>query len=708
MKPKHANNERTRFARSRRVLAVIFAALLTLAPLAQAQQIVSTPLRFETRAQPLFGADSGGLTELELDLVFFEEHVPPTSKGTIERVNEELSVATLQTIWTRAMNECQSKSYTIPVIGIKISPTATECQNGEVNRKYCTFPPSLGWNALCPSGNRKTYIRDLGPGIGPKPTQPADRPFDVGAVVTYRADVEMGVRGVVVFDAGTVDVSFAGEATLATSVSDASPGDVVTITTGWDMNGSAADMRSRYPNIDFSLGSYVFTDVNAEAVYAAPDFDTGDQIRSARTLYSEQTLDSDLENVSADGVVEFADTEWFGLNISPAGLEVRVKEEGFTLLDGSDLISENILYPFQPKPRPVGAVGFSIADYSLLSPKLDTPAINGFDCGDCSAPPLRNFVDASSRIVNTTPVGQRTLFDGMLRENGSIATPETGDALQDADFFRFDLDMDSISVALGAPLGVTVEGPTVKFPKRLRHLGDLGPVIGINLDAVDMDVASFWSADQRLEFDPRVSVDLNFDKTVEVRLPGASEFSMTDSVTIFLGESVEFKQVEGGVNVVPVYSTRHNRFTNDTKLLVTLAYQQTLGGVELYGLVPELAEGVFDLPVSFAVSRITPQFADPFTIWSSQPDPDNIESYGLGGFKDLGGAPLVIAETGSGPNPGGGSGTGTGSGSTNGGGGGASGPAEIALLIALLLVTLVLRGRLLSAASCRGKRAPRR
>lgn len=675
--------------------------LLSLALPVLAQQTVDTPLVFATEGQPLFGGDEGYREVIELSLPFFEERIPTTTKGTIERVTEDVPVETLQSIWQQAIDKCTAQGYTVPVIGTRISPSETECINGEIRRNYCTVPPKLGWSDPCFS--KETFVRDLGRGIGPKPTQPAPRPFDVGAIVTYRADVEMGVRGAVVFDAGTVDVAFAGEARLQTSTSEAAAGDIVTITTGWDLAPSTANLVSRYPNIDFSLGSYVFMDALAEVEYAAPDMETGDQVRGTKVLYDKKTLDSDLENVSADGIVEFADTEWFGVNISLAGLEVRVKEEGITVVDGSTLLSDNVLYPFQPKPRPVGAAGFSLADYSLLSPKLDTPVPNGYTCGECESPPLRNFVDPDGNIVNTAPTGTRTIIEGLIGEDG-IQSPAVGNGLQDSDFFRFDLDIDSLSLAVSAPLGVTVEGPLVKLPKRIFKGKSIGPIIGVNLDVVDMDVASFWSADQALTFDPNVSVELSFDKSVEVRLEGEEDFTATQRVTIRLGNSLEFKQPEGGVRITPTYTARHNRFTNDTTLLLTLAYQQKMGGVELYGVAPDLAAGVFDLPTNFAISQITPQFADPIKIWSSQPDDGNVESYGLSGFTDIAGAPVSVdtASSGGGNNGGGNSGGGntgggntgggnTGGGNTGGGssggsgGGGGLGPLGLATLLLLLL-----------------------
>jgi len=691
-----------RHRRSRQRLLAILAApcVVALAHEAEAGEHVSA-LSFSTTGQPLFGS-SGGRDELvDLDLKLIETHVPPTSKGQIKRVTEELPVEALQNIWQQALDTCLAQSYTVPVIDIKISPTANECITGSVSRQYCTAPVKFDWNFPC--ADKRTFSRDLGAGIGPKPTQPANRPYDVGAVVTYQADVEMGVRGTIVMDGGSVDVAFAGSAVLATSVDQAAPGDVVRLRTSWDTDDGAANLVSRYPNIDFSLGTYVYTYAHAAATYAGINFTTGDQIRATKVLYDADTLDSDLENVSADGIVEFADTEWFGVNLSPAGLVVRVKEEGFTVADGSTLISDDILYPFQPKgiPRPVGQAGFSLADYSLLSPKLDTPAVLGFNCGGCVDPPLRNFVDYDGRIVNTTPVGPRTLIQGLVGED-ALELPFVDSGLQDGDFFRFDLDVDSISLATGVPLGVNFTGPDVKWPKRLNRAGSLGPVIGINLNAIDLDLASFWSAEQRLTFDPRVSVDLRFSRPVELRLDGESDFTVRSAVSLPLGAGLEFKQPAGGVTIEPVFSARDNRFFNDTALKLAPALQETLGGIELLGLIPELAEGVFDLPTKFAVLQVTPEIVEPIELWRSQADPEQPTGYALEGFTDVPGPALGIADSsvgggggggGGGAGGGGGGGSGGGSGAGTSGGSGGGGSTDVFSLAALALLRLAARRR---------------
>jgi hypothetical protein len=127
------------------ILSAALAGLTVLAPAAEAGQATNYRLNFATLGQPLFGGDGSVEELIDVDLVFFEEHIAPTVKGQIKRVPEELPVSTLQVIWQRAIDTCLAQSYTVPVIGTKISPTLSECVTGNISRKYCVAPPQLGW-----------------------------------------------------------------------------------------------------------------------------------------------------------------------------------------------------------------------------------------------------------------------------------------------------------------------------------------------------------------------------------------------------------------------------------------------------------------------------------------------------------------------------------------------------------------------------------
>lgn len=232
-------------------------------------------LRFSTRDQPLFGGDGIAVERKRFEIKFIDEQVPGRTVGQIRRIPHELPVETLQAIWQQAVSICTAQSYTVPIINLTIRPTQTECINGEIRRNYCVAPPQLGWD-FCPDlfDNRRTFVRDLGPGIGPMPTQPANRDYDIGAVVTYDADVQIGVKGSFVLDRGSVDVDFGGTASINANADTAAPGQVVTVATGFTQSDTYA-MASRYPSVDMALGSFVKAKVKISADYAGVDYMSG-------------------------------------------------------------------------------------------------------------------------------------------------------------------------------------------------------------------------------------------------------------------------------------------------------------------------------------------------------------------------------------------------------------------------------------------------
>ena len=197
-----------------RLLTILGTSLLVMSiNTAHAQTIERvTDLRFDTRGQSLF-SDTGNATRTEaLRFDVLNEQNTQLQRGRIVNSQVPLSVATLQVIWQKAINTCTSKGYTVPVVKVTINPSQSECQNGEIRRKYCVVPPSLGWSACANvGGNRKTYVKDLGPGIGPKPTKPAKRPYDFGAIVTMHSDVRVGFEGSYSYDLGSVDIDYSAQ-----------------------------------------------------------------------------------------------------------------------------------------------------------------------------------------------------------------------------------------------------------------------------------------------------------------------------------------------------------------------------------------------------------------------------------------------------------------------------------------------------------------
>jgi hypothetical protein len=499
------------------------------------------------------------------------------------------------------------------------------------------FPPQLEWT-YCPAfGNvRKTYVRDLGAGIGPRPTKGTTRPYDVGAIVTYSADVRVGIEAELAIEPGTVDVDVVGTGRLQASTDTAVEGAIVRIETSFTPDRLASGMRTRFPEVDMSIGSFIKMKAHATAQYAGIDHEDGSQLRATRVLYDADTLNSDLDFIGVGGEVRFWDREWLGLRASPRGLQVRFLELPVPILEPG-IIRDDVFVPMKvPGPQgdlispPPGTPLFSHADYAVLTPELDTPAASDFDCGGCPEV-ARSFVDDQGRIVSTTPVGTRNVLAGAVSDRG-FTLPFVNDGIQDADVLRLDIDVDSVSYALGVPLGVSFVGPKIKY------LGAFGPVIAIELNAIDFDIASFWSFDQLVRFDPRMRVRLEFSKSVSARVVGDSAFAKVSRLTVPVGTPVEFRQRAGGVKITPVFLLDQNRFENDTELMVTPTVQGTLGQVRMSGLIPSMVSGAFELPTNAAVLQWTPGILQPI----------NLGLFGksevvLGGFKAKRGRPVSVA-----------------------------------------------------------------
>jgi len=639
---------------------------------AVAQSIDSTTdLTFATRAQSLF-AGSGNTTKTEsisFD-VLNEEH--EMQRGQIKNSQVPLSVATLQTIWQRAINACTSAGYTIPVIGTRISPTQQECINGEIRRNYCVAPPSLGW-AVCANigSNRRTYVRDLGPGIGNKPTQPTKKPYDFGAVVSMNSNIRLGFEGSYSYDLGSVDIDYAARARLTIDKSDAAPGDIVTVSTSFTDQDPYL-MTSRYPFFELALDMHAYAKMVVNAEYAGVNESNGNQVRATKELYS---IDSRDNPDAIDGVVPFT-------NGTERLFGVRLDSQGYTTTilgvenNSPARYEYNLTFPFgspdvpdKKAPKYRSPLSFSLADFAVTAPQLDTPASPGFLCGDCV--PLRNDI-VNGGLTNTTPVGNRTLIGGITDGNG-IVLPFVNDGAQDVDLLRVDVDLDVVTVAAGVPLGVIIEDPIGVFAAEVNLL--------------DLDLATFISADQKLTFLPNLEVELLFSTPTEVRVSGETEFSTVSLVSLQVGETLEFRQPDSAVVITPIYSVKNNGFSNHTQLKISSAIQETLGQLKIGGYVGDhLADVLGDDP-NFALLQITPTLYDPATIWSSSTAP-----WSLAGFTDIPGQPIEVTLTPSGSS--GGSGGSGGSNGQNGGasgGGGGGGSIAWATLLGLLIACTVMR-----------------
>ena len=217
-----------------------------------------------------------------------------------------------------------------------------------------------------------------------------------------------------------------------------------------------------------------------------------------------------------------------------------------------------------------------------------------------------------------------------------------------------------------------------------------------------METREVVSADQRLSFDPRLKLELQFSKEVELRSAGETDFTRTTSRIVNVGETVIFRQPAGGVSITPVYTLRDNAFTNDTKLKISNAIQETLGQVKLGGYVGDGMGALLGDDANFALLQITPTLYDPTTIWNNDATP-----FSLGGFADHVDAAITVRDASTGGGGGGSGGGGSGGGGAGGGGSGSGsgsggGGAWDFTSLAMLLLAAWLTWRLrYHPASCR-------
>lgn len=635
---------------------------------------VTDDVTFSTRGQNLYSPADTGVETHEIGFRVLDEKNQLLRAGEIRTVPADVPASVLQRVWDRALERCTHTCFDAGVA--QICPTRDECIGGKIDR--CIVPNPLG-------GCLTRFTRDLGPGIGPRPTQGTSRPFDIGMQLVGETEAELGMDGQLRLDPGSIDVDYAARITLGTDRDTAAAGELVTLTTALS-DGTPYTMVTRPPNVDLSLDLVARARAELKTVYAGIDYDDGTQLRGESPIIVLDTMNNPAAD--ATGLVRFGQgAEVLGLNVSPAGVEVRILGARETLLQDG-VFAYDLRYPFAAPPN---TPQVNILELSALTPQLATPAIAGFECGLCD-PPARNRLELDGTLTSTTPVGARTLVGGVIDQNARLQLPFVNDGFQDADAARIDFDADVISAAWGAPLGLNVDGPPI--PAGFAGSA-LGPVYTVEGNVLDFDLASFLSLAQAFHFDPNLQIELAFDKPVDVRLASQADFITATSIRAPAGESVIFRQPQGGVTVTPRYTLEENRFTNDSRLKIVLALQETWFQLKLGGVIPDLAASAIGFEPNVALLQLTPELHQPWDVWTSDRRP-----FALGGFTSVAGTPLQVAipgPSGGGGGGGGGSGGGAGGGGGSAGGGGSGGGGGGALgglsILALWALTLYRRLR---------------
>jgi hypothetical protein len=653
---------------------------------------VTDALQFSTQDQGLFGPGKPTKTTTFLPITLHNKSIGPATKGQIyKNVSQDVPVAVLQSAWDQALGACTTTRSVKAVnycANYTFTPTQNQCQTGSVTLPStatinccgslgvpditATYPScgllGLKTNAsVTIPANLRNY--DLGAGIGPRPTQPAPEPFDVGLVTTYEASVNVGLEGSVTTDAGSLDVAYATTASLTANANRVAAGDTFTLTARHAPIRDTARtfMTSRYPNINFAFQYYLDLLAKLDVDYANMGTD-GKQKRAQESIVSYSTANQPDADAQGRLVGELV-----GVQVGLNGLEARIfanQPSSFPVdfpagitFDFPLSLGWDITTPFTcpiagiPKlgsyvcgPPPI--LSTDVAEISVRTPALNTPAAMDFDGGVTDFGsltrllPLRNEVASDGSLSNTTPSAFREILsvpglsgfnslDDILLDDGRLST----------DFARIDLDLDGLASLYQG--GVNPLGGNFAFGGNTIDpaTGQNKSVANMEWNMLDIDYANWFHVRQSLKFEPNLQVDLSFSKPVQVR-EGSGAFATVSAYSLNVAADsdamLEIIQPAGGVTITPTYSLRNNQFSNDSDMLWTPALQESFLQVKVEGILTSLLASVL-LPTSddlnFAVAQST-QATPPVSMGSIGAD----QPYTLDGFQNVPGTPLTISE----------------------------------------------------------------
>jgi len=654
---------------------------------------VTNAVQFSTQDQGLFGPGKPVKTTTFPPITLEQKTIGPATKGKIyHNISQDVPLSVLQSAWDQALSTCRTTRSVKAVdycAAYSFTPTQSQCETGSV-----TLPSSATINCCGSFGvpdvtatypgcgllhsktnatvaipsNLRNY--DLGAGIGPRPTQPAPAPFDVGLITSYEAHSNVGLELAVTTDAGSVDVAYATKVSLSADAGNVKAGDSFTLTARHQPIADPAltHMSSKYPNINFALQYFLDLLAKLDVEYANMGTDGRQKHAKESVVFYSTAKQPDAD---AQGRLV---GELLGVQAGVSGAEVRIFANqpsslpvdfpsgviwDFPLSFGWD-ITVPFTCPIAAIPKlgsyvcgPPPPLSTDVAEIGVRTPALDTPAEFNFDGGVVdfgSFTPLlakRNELGSDGSLSNTTPSGFREILsvpglsglnslDDILLDDGRLST----------DFARVDLDLDGlVSLYQGGtnPLGGNfVFGGETIDPKT----GQNKSVANMEWNMLDIDYANWFHVEQALKFEPNLQVDLSFSQPVQVREGSSGAFTTVSGYTLNVAANadttLEIIQPPGGITITPTYSLRNNRFTNDSNMLWTPALQESILQVKIEGIIAQLLAAAL-LPTSddlnFAVAQST-QSTPPVVMGSIGAAP-----YALDGFQNVSGTALTINES---------------------------------------------------------------
>jgi hypothetical protein len=645
----------------------------------------SSTLLFEAEDQPLFAA----LDDEPVRFPLVSEGASG-QQGQIVSIDQPVPLWAAQQAWDQAVATCDAQSVTVDTqVGfcadLVVSPTQSECINGGnislTSRAITCCETIFGTiNALgsYPGCNTGTFtIADVnalpggpyaptswnvGPGSGPRPTQPPPpQPFDVGARVSHDVSVEGFLElDVEPVDGGLVDLSYQTQATLRANASTVAAGQTFTLTALHRPAEGASEMTTLWPAASVTLGYEFDITAQLQLEYASIDPATGQQLHTTVTPLDEHLVETgELVGMRA-GLFEGFELRFMnGVDYAPDGYRDVVWQLD-PLPPGLGVEFEFTFPPTCPSfllaltpaclALPPAPISFDLFAERFQIPELNSPASPDYVGGvvalntSTAAIPLRGAIQPDGALVNTLPGRFRPLTN--FTSDGPLGIFLSDNSNLSSDVARFELDIDGLmSLPSG---GAFLAG--VNF-------SDASGLVGLSFDVLDSDAVAWAGYEETLTFSPNLVADVRFDKPVEVFDAALGAFvalpagqPVTLAVRAEGGEipqalldqgipaSVEVRQPPGGVQVDVTYSFRENRFDNETYQIFTVAWQNRLLELSLDGIIFDAMEAA-GIPLTFNLFRVTASLppiegprlgsSDPFT--------------GVGG-SDFAGAPFAILD----------------------------------------------------------------
>ncbi|MCC6532381.1 MAG: hypothetical protein IT531_07525 [Burkholderiales bacterium] len=250
-------------------------------------------------------------------------------------------------------------------------------------------------------------------------------------------------------------------------------------------------------------------------------------------------------------------------------------------------------------------------------------------------------------VPNTSTVPSNTVKQGNVWRNAIAPASRTGAGalgmgnvrpLQGTEFARVALDMDSVSLMLGYPLGAraAVNTPPLGIPT----------ILGAEGNILDFDLETFWALRSNYQFTPKLRVSYHFSAPVEVEQADGTRVVM-DTITVGPDEMVTFLRPAGGVDIATAFSLDGSEFLNMTDFQVQFALSLALMELAFDGVLFSVADAgltwaeIVDLPNRLFLANFGLDLGNPIQLGRIG-SPQGVE-FGLDGFALQAGPSFQIA-----------------------------------------------------------------